>query len=109
MNISIALLTAVILHLTLLTFSVDLKKYYPLMRLIVPIHFISILLCLITTIAYLFEKELGLIQLDICNRSICFSDMPKYLLTISLIITILVIRKSWNIVLAFFDEISKNE
>ena len=109
MNISIALLTVVILHLTILAFSVNLKEYYPLMKVIVPIHFISISLCLITTIAYLFEKELGLIQFDIYNISICFNNIPKYLLTISLIVTSLIIRKSWLIVLDFFEEIFKGE
>lgn len=109
MNISIALLTVVILHLTILAFSVNLKEYYPLMKLIVPIHFISILLCLITTIAYLFEEELGLIQFDIYNISICFNNIPKYLLTISLIVTSVIIWKSWLIVLAFFEEIFKGK
>lgn len=109
MNISIALLTAVILHLTILALSIDLEKYPLLMKLILPIHFITIFLCLITATAYLYEEKLGLVQFDIYNISICFNNIPKYLLTISLILTSVTIWKSWIIALEFYEEIFKDK
>ena len=107
MNISVALLTVIILHLTILVFSI--KEYYKLVELIVPIHFLPILLCIITTLAYLFENELSLIQLNINNMAICLNIIPKYLLSLTLIIIIINIRKSWIIVFEFFDVISETE
>jgi len=109
MNISIALLTALVLHLTILVFTIDIKKYYKLVELVVPVHFLPILLCIITTLTYLFEKELGLFQLNINNMAICLNNIPKYLLALTLITTIISIRQSWIIVFSFFDEIFKSE
>ena len=107
MNLSIALLSIIILHLSILT--VAIKEYYMLAELIIPIHFPPILLCIITTLAYLFEKELSLIQLNINNMSICLNNIPKYLLSLTLIMIFICIVQSWTIMFAFFGEISKNE
>jgi len=108
MNISIALLTVLILHLTILVNTIDIKKYYKLVELVVPVHFLPILLCIITALAYLFEKELSLFQFNINNMAVCLNNIPKYLLSLTLIITIISILKSWIIVFSFFDEISKS-
>ncbi|MBA7491572.1 hypothetical protein ES702_02120 [subsurface metagenome] len=107
MNNSIALLTVVILHLTILVLSI--KEYSLLVRLVIPMHFLPIFLCIITTLAYLFEKELSLFQLNIINMAICFNNIPKYLFALTLIIIFMVMRRSWIIVFAFYDEISKSE
>lgn len=107
MNNSISLLTVVILHLTILVFSI--KEYLMLIKLIILIHLLPIFLCIITTLAYLFEKELSLFQLNINNMAICLNNVPKYLFALTLIIVFMFIRQSWIIVLEFFDEISKGE
>jgi len=107
MNNSIALLTVVILHLTILVLSI--KEYFLLVKLIIPMYFLPISLCMITTLAYLFEKELSLFQLNINNMAICLNNIPKYLFALTVILVFIVIRQSWIIVFAFYDEISKGK
>ena len=107
MNNSLALLTFVILHLTVLVLSN--KEYFPLVKLIIPGYYLPIFLCIITTLAYLFEKELSLFQLNINNMAICFNNIPKYLFALSLILVFVVTLRSWIIVFAFYDEIYKDK
>lgn len=105
MNIAIALLSALILHLTLtfLVLSLDIEGFYPLIKLVVPIHFLPIFLCLITSLAYLYEEELSLLHLDSRYIDIFINNMPKYLLSISLIISIIYLRKCWIIIFGYLD------
>lgn len=107
MNDSLALLTFVILHLTVLVLSN--KEYFPLVKLIIPLHYLPIFLCIITTLAYLFEKELSLFQLNINNRAICLNNIPKYLFALNLILVFVFTLRSWIIVFAFYDEIYKDK
>ena len=107
MNNSLALLTFVILHLTVLVLSN--KEYFPLVKLIIPQHYLPIFLCILTTLAYLFEKELSLFQLNINNMAICLNNIPKYLFALSLILVFVVTLRSWIIVFAFYDEIYKDK
>ena len=109
MNIAIALLSVLILHLTILVLSIDIKLFYRLIKLVVPIHFLPMLLCLLTSLAYLFEKELSLFHLDIRFIDIVINNMPKYLLSMSLILSIINLRKCWIIVFEFFDAIFETE
>lgn len=133
MNIAIALLSALVLHLTLLffVFSIDIKGLYPLIKLVVPIHFLPIFLCLITSLAYLYEVELALFHLlsiryidtiidnmpkqllsisllSIKYIDIIINNMPKYLLSISLILSIICLRKCWIFIFGYFDVFFEN-
>lgn len=103
MNNSLALLTFVILHLTVLVLSN--KEYFPLVKRIIPMNHLPISLCIITTLAYLFEKELSLFQFNINNMVICLNNIPKYLFALSLIVVLVATLRSWIIVFAFYDEI----
>ena len=106
MDVSMSLLSVTILHLSILVFAF--KQYYSLLKQIVPLYFLPILFCLITTITYLFKKELSSIQIHIYDI-IVIINIPKYLLIISIIITFLIIFISWIIILKFFSAIAKKK
>lgn len=106
MDVSISLLSVIVLHLSILVFAFE--KYYPLLKRIVPLYFFPILFCLITIITYLFKKELSSIQINIYNI-IVITNMPKCLLTTSIIITFLIIFISWIIIFNFLDDITKKK
>ena len=106
MDVSISLLGVIVLHLSILVFAF--KEYYSLLKQIVPLHFLPILFCLITTITYLFKKELSSIQINIYDI-IAIINIPKYLLIISIIITFSIIFISWIIIFKFFNDIAKKK
>ena len=106
MNVSISLLGVIVLHLSILVFAF--KDYYPLLRQIVPLYFFPIVFCLITTITYLFKKELSSIQINIYN-AIVVANIPKCLLITTLLITFLIVYISWRIIFKFLDGISEIE
>lgn len=95
MNISIALLSALLVHLTLLVLAINIRRYFVLVKQIVEFHLPSIILCIITALAYLFEKELNCLLVDIKN-------IPKYLLSLTFIFTIYSIIRSWVYSFLFF-------
>ncbi len=103
MNISISLLSVIVLHLSILIFAF--KESHPLLKQIVPLYFIPIGFCLITTITYLFKKELSSIQINIYN-TVVVANIPKCLLIITSIITFLIIIISWGIIFKFLDKIN---
>jgi len=102
MNVSIALLSALLINLTLLVLAIGLKKHYALVEEIVEIHLPSIVLCLITALAYLFKKELSFFLVDIKN-------IPKYLLSLTFIFAIWSIVKSWKHSFNFFRIIEEEK
>lgn len=105
MNISISLLSIIVLHLSILAFAF--KKSHSLLKQIVPMHLIPIAFCLITTITYLFKEELspGFIQINIRN-TVVVVNIPECLLIITLIITFFSIVISWSVIFNFLDEIA---
>ena len=106
MDVSISLLSVIVLHLSILVFAF--KEYYSLLKQIVPLYFLPILFCLITTITYLFKKELSSIQINIYDI-IVVTNIPKCLLTTSIIITFLIIFISWIIIFKFLGDIAKRK
>jgi len=102
MNISIALLSALLINLTLLVLAIGFKKHFDLVREIVEFHLPSIILCLITALAYLFKKELSFYLIDIKN-------IPKYLLSLTFIFATYSIVKSWKHSFKFFKVIKEEE
>lgn len=102
MNVSIALLSALLLNLTLLVLVVGFKKYFDLAKEVVELHFPSIVLCLITALSYLFKKELSIFLVDIKN-------IPKYLLSLTFIFAIYSIVKSWKHSFNFFKVLKEKE
>jgi len=105
MDVSMSLLSVIVLHLSILVFSF--KKYSSLLRKIVPLYFYPILFCLITTTTYLFKRKLSSIQINI-YKIIVVINIPKSLLIISIIVTFLIILISWYIILKFLGDIAKN-
>jgi len=106
MDVSISLLSVIVLHLSILVFAF--KEYYSLLKQIVPLYFFPILFCLITTTTYLFKKELSSIQINIYNIIIVI-NIPKCLLIISIIVTFLIILISWIIIFNFLGKIVKKK
>ena len=106
MDVSISLLSVIVLHLSILVFAF--KEYYSLLKQIVPLYFFPILFCLITTTTYLFKKELSSIQINIYNIIIVI-NIPKCLLIISIIVTFLIILISWIIIFNFLGKIIKKK
>jgi hypothetical protein len=106
MDVSISLLSVIVLHLSILVFAF--KKYYSLLKRIVPLYFFPISFCLITTITYLFKKELSSIQINIYDI-IVITNIPKCLLTTSIIITFSIMFISWIIIFNFLDDITKRK
>lgn len=104
MDVSISLLSVIVLHLSILVFAF--RKYYSLLKQIVPLYFFPIFFCLITATTYLFKKELSSIQINIYDIIIVI-NVPKYLLIISIIVTFLIILISWIIIFNFFGKIAK--
>lgn len=96
MNISISLLSALLFHLTILVLAIGIKEYYELIKEVIYLHMPSIILCLITAIAYLFRKELNPLLFDIGN-------IPDLLLYLTFLLAILTIVRSWVAVFQFFD------
>lgn len=104
MDVSISLLSVIVLHLSILVFAF--KEYYSLLKRIVPLYFFPILFCLITTTTYLFKKELSSIQVNIYDIIVVI-NIPKCLLITSIIVTFLIIFISWIIIFNFLDDIAK--
>ena len=87
MDLSISLLSALLLHLTLLVLAINIKKYFELVKKIVYLHLPSIILCLVTSSAYLYNEELNLLlskTKDIPKDL----NIPRYLLFFTFIYTI---------------------
>jgi len=106
MNVSISLLSVIVLHLSILVFAF--KEYYSLLMRIVPLYFFPILFCLITTTTYLFKKELSSIRINIYDIIVVI-NIPKCLLITSIIITLLIIFISWIIIFNFLGNIIKRK
>lgn len=102
MNISIALLSALLINLTLLVLAIGFKRHFELVREIVEFHLPSIILCLITALSYLFKKELSFFLVDIKN-------IPKYLLSLTFIFAIYSIVRSWKYSFKFFEFLKEKE
>ena len=108
MDISISLLSALLVHLTLLVLAINIKKYFELVRKIVYLHLPSIVLCLLTSSAYLYKKELDLLLSKIEDMPQCL-NIPKYLLFFTFMYTISSIIRSWISVFQFFTNIPEIE
>ncbi len=104
MDVSISLLSVIVLHLSILVFAF--KEYYSLLKQIVPLYFFPILFCLITTTTYLFKNELSSIQVNIYDIIVVI-NIPKFLLITSIIVTFLIIFISWIIIFNFLGKIDK--
>ena len=106
MDISISLLSVIVLHLSILVFAF--KEYYSLLKQIVPLYFFPISFCLITTTTYLFKKELSSIQVN-RGGAVSVIDITKCLLITSIIVTFLIIFISWIIIFNFLGKIEKKK
>ncbi len=101
MAISISLLSALLFHLTIIVLAIGIVEYYELIKEIIYLHMPSIILCLVTAIAYLFKKELNPLLFDVRN-------IPETLLYITFISAILSIIRSWITVFQFFDYLNEH-
>lgn len=97
-NTSIYLLTGLLMHLTLIITFIATDPEF--IKIIIKFHIVAIILCLITAITYLFNGEL----IYLFN----IKNIPRYLMLITFLITILGLIKSWKNIFSFFDQISKN-
>ncbi len=99
------LLTALLLHLTLLTTGLHRAKHFELIQLLFLTHMTVIVSCIITVMVSLFCEIMAsssINEIVICSFKIDIKIFPRILLIITLILAISRLFKSWEYTYQYF-------
>ena len=88
---SIYLLTALLIHISLITAGLSVKKHYEIVYRLALAHLPAIMFCVITAIISLFDYDI----------------LSKIFLGMALILTALGLFKSWSFINRYFREIDR--